>query len=134
MKKIYQVKNNEKYRYIGKGGFFTTGNTYTVVLDTIESLELENMTDVIAFLDDEGMYHFVSEDFLYKNFIEVADLKENLQHEVICKGLAIKWGKRLNTGIMGEDECKDFISECKYFSVEVEDVLNEIEDLEEYFN
>jgi hypothetical protein len=132
---MIRIEHGDKFRYIkNNGGYFTKGKTYTVEYDMLDCLQLENMTDVIAFRDDEGSLHFVSENFLYENFIEVADIKENLQHEVICKGLALKWGKRLNTGIMGEDECKEFIYECDYFGVEVEDVLNEIEDMENHIN
>ena len=132
---MIRIKKGDTFRYIRNNGvYFTKGKTYTVEYDMLDCLQLEDMIDVIAFRDDEGSLHLVSKSFLYENFIEVADIKENLQHEVICKGLALKWGKRLNTGIMGEDECKEFIYECGYFGIEVEDVLNEIEDMEEHFN
>jgi hypothetical protein len=132
---MIRIEKGDKFRYIkDNGGYFTKGKTYTVEYDMLDCLQLENMTDVIAFRDDEGSLHFVSESFLYENFVEVADIKENLQHEVICKGLALKWGKRLNTGIMGEDECKEFMCECHYFGATVEDVLNEIEDMENHIN
>ena len=133
---MFRIKKGDKFRYTGEGGYFTTGKTYEVEIDMFHCEVLENVRDVIAFIDDEGATHFITENFLKESFCRVyhTDIKEDLQHEVICKGLAIKWGKRLNTGIMREDECKDFISECKYFSVEVEDVLNEVEDMEEYFN
>lgn len=132
---MIRIKKGDTFRYIRNNGvYFTKGKTYTVEYDMLDCLQLEDMTDVIAFRDDEGSLHLVSKSFLYENFIEVADIKENLQHEVICKGLALKWGKRLNTGIMGEDECKEFIYECDYFGVEVEDVLNEIEDMENHIN
>ena len=133
---LFRIKKGDEFRYIGKGGYFTNGKTYKVEIDMYHCEVLENVRDVIAFIDDEGATHFATKDFLNENFCRVyhTEIKEDLQHEVICKGLAIKWGKRLNTGIMGEGECKDFISECKYFSVEVEDVLNEVEDMEEYFN
>ena len=133
---MFRVRTGDTYKFLGKGGYFTNGKTYEVELNMIECERLENVRDVIAFIDDEGSTHFVTENFLKENFCRVyhTEIKDNLQHEVICKGLALKWGKRLNTGIMGEGECKDFISECKYFSVEVEDVLNEVEDMEEYFN
>ena len=84
---MIRIKKGDTFRYIRNNGvYFTKGKTYTVEYDMLDCLQLEDMTDVIAFRDDEGSLHLVSKSFLYENFIEVADIKENLQHEVICKG------------------------------------------------
>lgn len=128
MKEMYEIKKGDVFKYIGQGGFFTHGKTYTVKFDTIESEILENLPNSIAFTDDEGANHYCSENFLKENFIEVTIIKEDLQHEVICKGLAIRWQVRLN-GEMSEQDHEDFINECRYFGIEIEDVLNEVEDM-----
>lgn len=117
------IKIGDRYKCIKESMYFTKNKIYKVKFDTIDCYRLENLSDSVAFFDDCEMNHYCSKDYLYDNFAKVED---DLEKDIICKGIAIKWGEKICKGIMSDDECIRFKYECGYFSTEINDVINEI--------